>query len=86
MLLRCLVPSEGLLHGHRDTLAEGPTMAECLAANESAIRLRSDHELRQAREQTLVCASPTCPAEVHNACQPRFKARLDCRWAERSRS
>ncbi len=81
----CLVPPKARLALHalaltvamgaiaRPALAEGPTMAECLAANESAIKLRSDHKLKQAREQTIVCAAPTCPVEVRDACQARFK-------------
>jgi hypothetical protein len=48
-----------------------PTMAECLSANESAIKLRGEHMLRQARDQALVCAASTCPGEVRDVCQKR---------------
>ncbi len=47
------------------------TMAECLSANEKAIKLRGDHALRQARDQTLLCAASSCPEDVRDACQRR---------------
>ena len=56
--------------------AADATMSECLAANESAIKLRDDHKLRQARAQSLACAALGCPAEVREACQSRV-ARLN---------
>lgn len=55
----------------RPVLAADPTMAGCLAANEGAIKLRVDHKLRQAREQSLLCAAASCPAEVRAACEKR---------------
>jgi hypothetical protein len=48
-----------------------PTMAECLSANESAIKLRGQHMLRHARDQALLCAASSCPGEVRDACQKR---------------
>ncbi len=60
----------------RHANAADPSMAECLTANESSIKLRQDHKLREAREQSLVCASSSCPAEVRDACQTRV-ARLN---------
>ncbi len=48
--------------------AAGPTVAECLAANNSSIDLRSDHKLRAARAQLLVCASAGCPGDVRKEC------------------
>src|SRR5579864_8835344 len=53
--------------------AANPTMSECLSANESAIKLRGEHKLRQARDQTLVCSASTCPEEVRDTCQLRAK-------------
>jgi hypothetical protein len=50
-----------------------PTMSECLSANESAIALRSEHRLRQAREQALICAATSCPGEVRDACLLRVR-------------
>jgi hypothetical protein len=46
-------------------------MAECFAANERSINLRSDHRLRDARNQASVCARSSCPAVVRAACQTR---------------
>jgi len=57
----------------RPAHAADPTMAECLAANESAISLRSGHKLREARDKSLACAAPGCPAEVREACQNRVQ-------------
>ncbi len=47
------------------------TMSQCISANESAVKLRGEHKLRQAREQALVCAATGCPGEVRDACQKR---------------
>jgi hypothetical protein len=58
----------------RPAHAEGPTLLECLSANESSIHLRGDHKLRQARDQALVCASSACPEEVRDVCQRRITA------------
>lgn len=55
----------------RRARAADASMTECLAANESSIKLRRDHKLREARAQSLVCASSSCPAEVRDACQTR---------------
>jgi hypothetical protein len=46
-------------------------MSQCLAANESAVNLRGEHKLRQARQQSLVCAATSCPGEVRDTCQKR---------------
>ncbi len=59
--------------GARSARAAEPTMSECLSANESSIKRRGDHKLRQARDQSLVCAASTCPEEVRDACQLRVK-------------
>jgi len=55
----------------RPAFAAGPTMSECLSANESAIQSRADRHLRQSREQSIACAAPSCPREVRAACQTR---------------
>jgi hypothetical protein len=57
----------------RGATAADPTMSECLAANESAIKLRADHKLRQARDQSLLCSASSCPGELRDACQARVK-------------
>jgi hypothetical protein len=48
-------------------------MTDCLTANDTSIKLRTTHKLRAARAQALVCASPSCPAEVRDACEGRVK-------------
>ena len=53
-------------------VAANPNMSECIAANESAIKLRSDHKLLEARDQTVVCASSSCPGAIRNVCQQRI--------------
>lgn len=53
--------------------ATGPTTSQCLEANETAITLREQHKLKAARDQSLVCATPTCPGAVRDACQGRVK-------------
>jgi hypothetical protein len=57
----------------RPARAADPTMSECLAANEGAIKLRGEHKLRQARDEALVCSAPSCPGEVRDVCQLRVK-------------
>ncbi len=54
--------------------AADPSMSECLTANESAIKLRGEHKLRQSRDQSLVCASSSCPGAVRDVCQARIRA------------
>jgi hypothetical protein len=51
--------------------AADPGAAECLAANESSIKLRTQHELRAARTQLLVCAAATCPVDIRAECARR---------------
>jgi hypothetical protein len=51
--------------------AADPGAAECLAANESSIKLRAQHELRAARSQLLVCAAASCPADIRSECARR---------------
>jgi hypothetical protein len=49
-------------------LAAEPSVGDCLAAAESALKLRGEHKLRKAREQLLVCGAPSCPAMVRADC------------------
>jgi hypothetical protein len=56
---------------HRARAAD-PNMAACLTANENAIKLREEHKLRQARDQSLICTARSCPGEVREACQNRI--------------
>jgi hypothetical protein len=43
-----------------------------MAANESAIRLRSEGKFVSARDQTLMCASPSCPGAIREVCAQRI--------------
>jgi hypothetical protein len=61
-----------LISAARPAQAEDQTMSECLSANERSIHLRGDHKLRQARDEALVCAASSCPAEVRDTCQNRI--------------
>jgi hypothetical protein len=51
--------------------AADPTTAECLAANEKAVTAYRQHNLREARQELLVCAATTCPADVRVECSKR---------------
>lgn len=53
--------------------AADPTMADCLSANETSLKLRRDRHLRDARQQLLVCAALTCPTEVRSECERRVR-------------
>lgn len=48
--------------------------AECVAASERAIALRSKGELRAAREQLVVCGRDECPAIVKEECASGLRA------------
>jgi hypothetical protein len=45
-----------------------PTVSECLDANEAAIAASNRSALRAERAQLVICAAPTCPAEVREEC------------------
>jgi hypothetical protein len=51
--------------------AADPTIADCLTASESALTLRNQHKLRDARDQLLVCAATSCPVEIREECTRR---------------
>jgi hypothetical protein len=51
--------------------AADPTTADCLAASEKSLSLRSGHKLRDARAQALTCAAVSCPADVREECLRR---------------
>jgi hypothetical protein len=72
MRLHLLVPLVpfvlGALTAAPAAYAGGPSVGQCLSATETALKLRNTHKLRQARAQLLVCAAPTCPAEVRADC------------------
>ena len=52
-------------------LAADPTTADCLSASESSLSLRNQHKLREARAALLICAAPSCPADVRSECSRR---------------
>ncbi|MBX3189601.1 MAG: hypothetical protein KF819_21425 [Labilithrix sp.] len=52
--------------------ADDPTTAECLSASERTLQLRGQRKLRAAREQALVCAATSCPADVRVECERRI--------------
>src|SRR5579864_7175162 len=52
--------------------AADPTVAECLSASNTSLKLRSEHKLRQVRDRLLVCVAETCPAEVRQECSRRM--------------
>ncbi len=53
--------------------AGDPTNGDCIRASESEIQLRKDLRLREAREQALVCAAASCPADVRSECERRLE-------------
>jgi hypothetical protein len=54
--------------------AADPTLADCISASNTSIKLRREHNLREARQQLLVCAAQTCPAEISSECERRLVA------------
>jgi hypothetical protein len=50
-----------------------PTKQQCVEANDGAQDLRQAGKLRQAREQMLVCAAPSCPEIVREDCEERLR-------------
>lgn len=53
--------------------AGDPTSSDCLRASENEIQSRGAHRLREAREQALLCASASCPADVRTECERRIR-------------
>jgi hypothetical protein len=54
--------------------ADEPTIADCLASNEAAIKAGNEHKLRAERAQFLLCASESCPADIRKACTGHVQA------------
>jgi hypothetical protein len=57
--------------GEGAAFAADPTTADCLAASDASLKLGNDHKLRAERSQLLVCAAPTCPADIRKECLGR---------------
>jgi hypothetical protein len=69
-----LVPAVvGLVSLPAAARAADPTMSDCIQANSTAVKLRADKKLRQAREQWLVCAAASCDAEIRKVCTQRVE-------------
>jgi hypothetical protein len=51
--------------------ARADATAECIAADDAAVQLRTGHKLREARGQFLRCAEAICPAELREECGRR---------------
>jgi hypothetical protein len=54
-------------------LAADPTTADCLAASEARISAGNQHKLRAERGFLLLCAAPSCPAEIREECSSRME-------------
>ena len=52
-------------------LAADPTTADCLAASDASLKSGNEHKLRAERSQLLVCAAPSCPADIRKDCVSR---------------
>jgi hypothetical protein len=51
--------------------AAEPSIQDCLAANHASIKLDNENKLRAEREQLLICAAESCPAEIRLECAKR---------------
>jgi hypothetical protein len=51
--------------------AADPTTADCLSSSENSLALRNQHKLREARAALLICAAPSCPADIRAECTRR---------------
>jgi hypothetical protein len=71
VILLCGSIGLATLAGATPARAADPTTADCLSASESSLSLRSQHQLRAARAQLLVCAAASCPADVRKECTSR---------------
>ena len=49
-------------------VAANPDAAACKAARKSAVVLRADKQLRDARQPLSICVASTCPADVRREC------------------
>jgi hypothetical protein len=53
-------------------IAAAPNASECAVAAEKSLTLRKQHQLRAARSELLVCASPSCPDVIRDECSRRM--------------
>jgi hypothetical protein len=66
-----IVVTSALTSAGGEALAADPTTADCLSAYDKSVALRTDHKLRAARAQLLVCAAANCPVDVRKECVRR---------------
>jgi hypothetical protein len=71
--LFALAPALASLTTAPPVSAADPTLSDCISANESSLQARADHKLRQARAQSLMCASDSCPSEMRDKCKQRVE-------------
>lgn len=58
----------------RVAIADDPTTGDCLRASERGLQLKGEKRLRESREQVLLCAASSCPADVRTECERRLRA------------
>jgi hypothetical protein len=56
----------------RVAYATPPTVADCLSATESSLKLMRDDKLQAARTDLLVCSAKSCPAVIRKECLQRI--------------
>ncbi len=59
--------------GTSHAMAGAPTTSDCLGASEASFESANAHKLRMERAQLLVCAAPSCPADVRKECIRRVE-------------
>ncbi len=59
--------------GSSQATAAAPTTSDCLGASEASFESGHAHELRRERTQLLVCAAPSCPADIRKECIRRVE-------------
>ena len=60
-----------MLASVRPAHAADPTTADCLAASDASLKAGNEHRLRAERSQLLICAAPSCPADIQKECLRR---------------
>jgi len=67
-ILPVVLFAAGAVFSSAPAQAADPTTADCLTASDNAVTLSSQHKLRSARAQYLICASASCPADIRKEC------------------
>lgn len=66
-----LTIATAILLANAPAFATDPTTADCLGASDASLKLGNEHKLRAERSQLLVCAAPSCPADIRKECLRR---------------